>query len=222
MVREVKGVYRSELREAAAAANREAIREAASALFVEHGYVATTVGQIARAAGVSVRTVFNGYPGGKAQVFDEALDAALGGDDSRRPLADRPVTLDVLLEPDPGRLIEGLADGAVQIYECAGGLITTYMESSGADPHMRQHAELGESAARSIMYRAARALQAQEALRPDLSVRRAGQILLALSSPTLHQLLRRRSGWSAASYRRWLIEQIGAAILAEPACGRGS
>lgn len=141
---------------------------------------------------------------------------------SARQLRNSGITLAVLAESDPEHLIERLADGAIQIYERAGGLITTYMESSGADPHMRRHAELGESAARSIMYRVARALQVQDALRPDLSVRRAGQILLALSSPTLHQLLRRRSGWSAASYRRWLIEQIGAAILAEPACGRGS
>ncbi len=216
MVSEVKGVYRSEIREAAAAANRSAIRDAAAALFIEQGYVATTMRQIARAAGVSVRTVFNGYPDGKAQIFDEALDFALGGDDSRQPLADRRLTRDVIAESDPERLVERLVEGAIDVYERAGGLITTYMESAGADPHMRQHAELGESAARSIMEQAARSLHTQEALRPDLSVPRAGQMLLALCSPVLHQLLRRRSGWSAASYRRWLIEQISAAVLLEP------
>jgi len=213
---EVKGVYQSEVRQAAAAANRAAVREAATTLFVEHGYAATTVREIARAAGVSVRTVFNGYPNGKAQIFDEALDLALGGDDSRIPLADRPVTRDVFIGSDPADVIERLADGALEIYERSGGLITTYMESSGADPHMRRHAELGEAEAGVIMARVARQLAAQGALRPNLSTQRASQMLLALCSPTLHHLLRRRSGWSAASYRRWLVRQLAAAVLREP------
>lgn len=213
---EVKGVYRSEVRQAAAAANRAAVRDAATTLFVEHGYAATTVREIARVAGVSVRTVFNGFPNGKAQIFDEALDFALGGDDSRVPLADRPLTSDVFTDSGPADVIQRLADGAAEIYERAGGLITTYMESSGADPHMRRHAELGEAEAGAIMARVARQLGAQGALRPGLSTRRAGQMLLALCSPTLHHLLRRRSRWSAASYRRWLVRQLAAAVLREP------
>jgi hypothetical protein len=108
-------------------------------------------------------------------------------------------------------------DGALEIYERAAGLITTYMESSGTDPHMRRHAELGEAEARAIMARVARQLDAQGALRPDLSARRAGQIMLALCSPALYQLLRRRSGWSVGSYRRWLVRQLAMALLREPA-----
>ena len=130
--------------------------------------MATTVREIARVAGVSVRTVFNGYPDGKAQIFDEALDFALGGDDSRLPLADRAITRDVIGETDPDRVVERLADGAVELYERAGGLIMTYLESSGADPHMRQHAELGETEAGAIMAQVARTLQSQGALRAGL------------------------------------------------------
>jgi AcrR family transcriptional regulator len=215
MPSEVKGIYRSEVRDAAAAANRSAVRDAATTLFVEQGYVVTTVREIARVAGVSVRTVFNGFPNGKAQIFDEALDFALGGDDSRLPLADRALTRDVISETDPDRVVERLADGAVELYERAGGLIMTYLESSGADPHMRQHAELGEREAGAIMARVARTIHAQGALRMGLSSRRAGQILLALCSPTLHQLLCRRSGWSNATYRHWLIDQVSASILRE-------
>ena len=112
-----QAVYRSELRETAATANRSAIRDAATALFVEQGYAATTVREIARVAGVSVRTVFNGYPDGKAQIFDEALDFALGGDDSRLPLADRAVTRNLLAETHPDRVVERLADGALELYD---------------------------------------------------------------------------------------------------------
>lgn len=216
MAEPVKRIYRSEVRATAAAATRASIRDAAAVLFSDQGYVATTMHEIAGRAEVSVRTVFNAYPDGKAQIFDEALDFALGGDERRQPLASRPVTRDVVEEADTRRLVEGLVDGAAEIYERAGPLITTYMQSSGADPHMRHHADLGELEARKIMRQVARALEDRGALRADLSVRHAGDALLVLCSPESHRVLRRACGWSRARYRAWLIRQIGATILREP------
>lgn len=213
---QVKRIYRSTVRTAAAAATRASIRDAAATLFSEQGYVATTMQEIADQAQVSVRTVFNAYPDGKAQIFDEALDFALAGDDNRDPLAIRRVTRDVVEEADTRRLVEQLADGAAEIYDRAGLLITTYMQSSGADPHMRHHADVGELEARKIMSQVAQALHDQGELRADLSVRQAGDVLLVLCSPESHRVLRRTCGWSRANYRRWLIQQIGTAVLREP------
>lgn len=169
--------------------------------------------EIADKAQVSVRTVFNAYPDGKAQVFDEALGFALAGDDNRDPLASRRVTRDVVEAADTRHLIEQLADGAAEIYDRAGPLIATYMQSSGADAHMRHHADLGEHEARKIMRQVAETLHNQGALRPGLSVRRAGDVLLVLCSPESHRVLRRTCGWSHARYRRWLIQQIAATVL---------
>jgi AcrR family transcriptional regulator len=50
--------YRSDLRDRQASATRGAVLTAARALFLEHGYGATTVEQIAERAGVSKPTVF--------------------------------------------------------------------------------------------------------------------------------------------------------------------
>lgn len=209
----VKRDYRSQTREAAARRTRATIRDAAARLFVDKGYGAATVQQIAAAAGVAVRTVFNAYPGGKKQIFDEALDAALGGDETRRPLAERPITELVLTEPDGRLAVQRLARGAGDVYDRAAGLITTYLESAGADPHMRLHADLGAEEATRIMHSVARSLREHGALRPDLSVERAGDVLLALCSPQVHHLLRHRCGWSSAAYRTWLAETLERALL---------
>ncbi len=69
------------------AISREMLRESAFELFLEHGYAATTVSEIARVAGVSRNTFFN-YFTGKADVFWTELDDAR--DRVRASLSDAP------------------------------------------------------------------------------------------------------------------------------------
>jgi AcrR family transcriptional regulator len=68
--------YRSPRREDAAAATREAILRHARELFLAHGYTATTVPEIARAARVATPTVYASV-GGKAAMFAELLEPAI-------------------------------------------------------------------------------------------------------------------------------------------------
>jgi AcrR family transcriptional regulator len=62
------------LREAKRARNEDAIERAALALFRAHGFEATTIDQIAAAAGVSRRTVFRYFPTKDALVFPRARE----------------------------------------------------------------------------------------------------------------------------------------------------
>ena len=84
MVDVVKRQYRSDLRTSQARETRRAIVAAASRLFVERGYGATTIDAVADAAGVSRKTVFTAV-GGKVDLLKVALDWAVAGDD--RPVA---------------------------------------------------------------------------------------------------------------------------------------
>src|SRR5689334_22312267 len=64
----VKRAYSSDLRADQARRTRRQIVDAASALFTEHGFSATTVDAIAAEAGVSRKTVFTAV-GGKVQLL---------------------------------------------------------------------------------------------------------------------------------------------------------
>lgn len=58
-------------RERKKAATRQALADAALALFLERGFAAVTVAEIADAADVSVTTLFKHFPSKEALVFDE-------------------------------------------------------------------------------------------------------------------------------------------------------
>lgn len=210
---DVKRGYISARREEGARQTRARIRDAASDLFVRQGYVATSVRQIADAADVGVRTVFAVYTGGKAQLFSEALDVALGGDDTLTPLAQRPTTLAALAERDARQLVEAIAAFSSRLYDRAGALIAAYQGSSGADADMRRQAELGLQSATELMQVIAQELHARRVLLPDLTPGRAADILLTLCSPQTHRLLTHHRGWTLGEYQSWLTATLQAALL---------
>jgi AcrR family transcriptional regulator len=104
----VKRPYRSPIREAHAQTTRLAVIQAAARLFAERGYVATSMDEVAREAGVSRATVFTSV-GGKADLLKAAYDVAVVGDDEPVPLPQRPWARAVRDEPDPHRMVDAYA-----------------------------------------------------------------------------------------------------------------
>jgi AcrR family transcriptional regulator len=96
--------YRSALREEHARVTRRLIVDAGAELFVERGYVPTTVDAVAERAGVSRRTVFTSV-GGKAAVLKLAFDRTLAGDDEPIAIADRPEARQLMQDEDAGAVL---------------------------------------------------------------------------------------------------------------------
>jgi AcrR family transcriptional regulator len=215
MSRPVKRPYRSSLREEAARHTRVRIRESAARLFVEQGFVATTMKQVAAAAGVAERTVYAAFPS-KADLFNEVLGVATVGDDLPVPVADRPEFRAALAERDGYRALALVVDYGTALLERAGPLIMTTIGSAGADPDMRRIADEGVAATAANLGAFARALADRSSLRPGLDVRQATDVLLALSSPHVHQLLRHDRGWTVELYRDWLLDTLARTLLPDP------
>src|SRR6478752_4263431 len=96
--------YSSPLREQQAATTRLAVLDAARALFVERGYGATTIEQVAATAGVSKPTVFTAV-GNKQALLRAVRDVAIAGDDDQVPITGRPAAAAIGDEPDQGLAI---------------------------------------------------------------------------------------------------------------------
>ena len=92
--------YRSAVRAEQRAATAAAIDRAAAELFVERGYVRTTMRAIATAAGVSLETVFKSAESKRNLLRRVARAASLG---EHAALSDSPQIRAALAEPDPRR-----------------------------------------------------------------------------------------------------------------------
>ncbi|ABG92886.1 MULTISPECIES: TetR/AcrR family transcriptional regulator [Rhodococcus] len=207
MPESAKRSYSSPLRAESARRTRLLVRDAAARLFVDRGYVSTTVRNVAEAAGVSTRTVFTAFPGGKAELFHEALHTAIEGDTAA---THTPAPRD----GDPvERILDQMVGFSTDVLERAGTLMTTSIESSGADDDMRRFADEGARASAENAMTLAEGLAAHELLRPEISVQRAADVLFTVVSPQVYSMLRRQCGWDVVEYRNWVKATIRASLL---------
>src|SRR6476646_8884756 len=92
----------------AAEETQRVIVEAASRLFAEHGYNATSIGRIAAEAGVAVQTIYNAV-GSKREVLSRVLDFAAAGERAPVPVA-LFMSEQAAGEGDPRRIIGRLVE----------------------------------------------------------------------------------------------------------------
>lgn len=212
----VKRQYRSSKRTAAAAATRARIREAAARLFVEHGYAATTMRDVASTAGVGERTLYDAFPS-KTALFGHTLEVATVGDEEPVRVADRPEIRAAREQSDPAAAIRQMVAYSEALLDRAGDLIMVSVEAAGSDPDMRAAADAGAEATHEVCLALTRALDQRGALRDDLDAITAADITYAMISPHLHQLLRRHRHWSRHRYRTWLERTLTNQLLRERA-----
>jgi len=117
----VKRSYAGDYRRAQAGLTRDRILTAARVRFLRDGYAATTVGEIAADADVSIQTVYKTFTN-KAGLIKALFDTAVVGDSDPVPLAARSSIAAVVSEPDPRRKIAIFADHLHQQGHLANGV----------------------------------------------------------------------------------------------------
>ena len=186
---------------------------AARRAFVDHGYGATTLQQIADDAGVSVQTIYATF-GNKRTLLEAALDVSIAGDDEPVAVNDREWMHDVFHHPDAATRLAAYAAACRRISGGAADMFAVVQAAAAVDPGLADLAatvdERRRIGARSIID----GLVEIGALRPGLSTAEAVDILWTLNSPAIFQLLVRQSGWSAGRYEQWLAETFQAQLLA--------
>lgn len=204
-VKSGKRRYNSSERARQAAATRQAVLQAARTLLVERGYLATTVADIAAAAGVAVDTVYAAV-GPKPVLLRELVETAISGRDVAVPAEDR----------DYVRAVQA-ADGAVEkirIYAAAvtaiqHRLAPVFVALRDAAATDRACADLwDEIAARRArnMRLFAAELRRTGQLRMDLSDSEVADVIWSMNAAEYWQLLVQQRGWTPERFRDWLID----------------
>lgn len=204
--------YRSPVREESARRTRRAVVAAATALFLERGYAAASLREVAGVAGVARPTVAAVF-GSKPALLRQVLDEALAGDDEPVPVADRPWFAPVWQATRPRDVLAAYAEVALVIARRAARLFDVVHRAAGEAPEVGALWDtlLGNRRAGAAMV--VGRLVETGPLRPGLTHERAVDALWVFNDPALYATLVIDRGWTEADYREWLIEQTCVALL---------
>lgn len=197
------------IRKQQAQQTRERICDAAKQLFLTGGYSATTVTDIAKAAGVAHQTVYFTF-GSKAGLLSEIIDAEIVGDSLAIPLLERPQITRIAQIPDRRRRLQRIVAVSCDITQRLAPLYEI-VRSGAADDAVRDLLDRHEEQ-RWLSHRGLVTLLDGEPsahVDPD----EAADCLYALLSHEVFWLLVRRRGWSAARWRQFVFDQAASQLL---------
>jgi AcrR family transcriptional regulator len=210
--RPVKRRYDTTSRRQAAASTRQAIIDAARALFISQGYARTTMADIARAAEIALDTIYVAV-GTKQVLFRTLIEAAISGTDRAVPAADRDYVRAIAAEPTARGKLEVYTGALRPILERLAPLLRVLKEAAPAEPEL---AELWQGIAdrrASNMRRFAAELAATGQLRADVDVATAADVIWATNAPEFYLLLVGDRGWSPETFERWLADAWARLLL---------
>jgi len=186
---------------------RRAVIEAARVLFLERGYVGTTIEAISEHADVPPATVYRIFSS-KLGILQALLETSIAGDDQPLAVQERPAVASLLREGDPGTLLAGLAAVTTAINQRTNDVYRVLTSAAGSDPaaaelfnETRRQRDQGQG-------QIARSLSRAHALRPGLRERDAADLIHALMSPEVYCLLVGDRGWTPARYQQWLATTL--------------
>jgi AcrR family transcriptional regulator len=195
-----------------AQATRRRIRDAASRLFVERGYVATTIEAIAGEAGVAVPTVYLAF-GTKRALLAELLDIACVGGEEPVAVLERPWVDEVRHDPDPEGQLRRWVRAVGDIDARVAPLWEVARNAASADPDIAAQVHHYETLILQADRDFVTMLAASGGLREGLDPQRAADIVFGLLSHELYRLLVIEQGWAPADWERWVADTLAAQLL---------
>ncbi len=200
---DVKRPYSSPRRKEQARLTRRTILDAAGRLFVDLGYGATSLQQIADEADVAVQTIYAVF-GRKQVLFAELLDLTIAGDDQPIAVNDREWMAAVFEHADPAVRLRTYAGAVTGIYARAGDLLNVLRAAAETDPGLVDLAVETEQRRRIGAEAVIEGLSNLGALRSDIESPRAVDLMWTLNSPDIFRRLVRGCEWTTSEYESWL------------------
>jgi AcrR family transcriptional regulator len=196
----------------AAEETQRVIVQAAAALFFEHGYHATSISQIAAAAGVAVQTIYNSI-GSKNDLLSRVLDHAAAGEHA-------PVSVPTFMreqansESDPTQIIDQLVTFWQGALKRTAPVFRVIREAATIDPQAAA-LERERAAQRLRNYQtAARILKDRGGLRDDLTLDQAAAAIFAIGHPETYRTLVLEGSWNERQWASWARTTLKTTLLA--------
>lgn len=186
---------------------RRRITRAAHDLFVEHGYGATTLQDVADRAGVAVQTIYFTF-GNKRSLLKEVVDTTIAGDDQPVATMDRPWFGEVLAAGTAAAGLRRLVQGTGQVIGRFAPIIEVLRTATAIDPEVTGLWPREVDMRFSVQAAAAKALMAKPGARAGVPAEHAADLLYGLLSPELYLLYVRDRGWTPGRWEDWVYDTL--------------
>lgn len=204
--------YDATARRKAAEQTARSTMDAARTLFVQRGYMATTMSAIAKHAGIALDTVY-ATVGKKPTLFRLLVEGAISGAQEPIPAEQRDYVRAIRAESDAARKLRIYAKALCAIHPRLAPLLRVLQVAAPMDADLAElWKEISERRAAN-MQTLAENLLATGQVRDDLPARQLADIIWGTGSPEFFLLLVSERGWSLETFERWLGEAWIALLL---------
>lgn len=187
---------------------RRKIIEAAREVFVDPGYAAATIKQLAAAAGVSVQSVYFVF-GNKPSVLSALLDVAVAGDEEKTATLDRPWVAAALGAPHPlGQLRIQVHHGRL-ILERTADILLALRAAASADEDAARLWQINRTQRRTVQEHLMVGIVEKA---PTVDLETAVNVALTLLSPETYTDLVVGAGWAGQQYEEWVVNTLAATL----------
>ena len=192
------------LRQAQVAHTEERILAAATGLFLEGGYLATTLEAVARRAQVGARTVYLRF-GTKAALFKRVIDVAIVGDTEPVDVLGRDWMQAALTAPTAAERIAASAAASRQIMQRTGGLFAVAQQAAAVEPLIAGFWQEGREQSRHGQAVFWTRMADDGLLDPRVDLAWVIDTASILGSAETYLLITRLLGWDLDEYENWLV-----------------
>jgi AcrR family transcriptional regulator len=203
----VATVKRVSKRTQQAAQTRRRILAAAGELFVEYGYGATNLQEVADRARVAVQTIYFTF-GNKRKLLKELVDVTIAGDDEPVATMSRSWFQEALATESAADHLRAHVRGTSAILDRVAPITKVVATAAAMDPEVATLWDYEEDPRYVVQATAAASLMAKAGARTDVSAEHAADVLFGLLSPELYLVFVRDRGWSAEQWERWAYDTL--------------
>jgi AcrR family transcriptional regulator len=197
--------YTSPLRAAQAAQTRQRILDAAGRCFATSGYVATTLPDIAAAAGVSAETVHAHGP--KPALLLAAFEQAFALTEWQDSILDRPEMIEIATQlSDPVEFIRFACGFLAEAAARSARLWLAFYHATAADPAIKDAFDALSLRVRADTLRLVHMVADRGGLREDRTPQQLADELEVLYLPTGYEKLTGNAQWTLDAYTNYLFD----------------
>jgi AcrR family transcriptional regulator len=177
--------------------------DSATALFVENGYTATALSDVAEHADVAPRTLYLHFPT-KAALLLRCIGLAIAGDTEPIALAERPAMAETMSAATLDERLLLMASLTASLMERTGPLLDVAFQAAPSEPSIAAAAAAGRAETRRTLREFWQRIHDDGLLPSSVDLEWLTETATLVAHADTYLLIGKTTGWDNDTYRNWL------------------